>query len=94
MLRSLDGSLTEEAKYNCIDKGEVSLKDVQDLHKSPLRRPHQVYLHPNGQEVVVQEHRCSSDCVSEVLKVSLCPLVFQGTYHQSTAVVSLRSAQI
>lgn len=94
MLHLIDGSLTKEAKYSCIDKGEVSLKDVQDLHKSPLRRPHQVNLHPNGQEVVVQEHRCSSDCVSEVLKVSLCLLVFKGAYRQSTAVVSLRSARI
>ena len=56
------GRLTIESKPRGIDKGQVTLKKVQRLHKTPLRFPNEIDLHAEGNDVIPNKQRTRCDC--------------------------------
>ena len=75
-----DIRLTIENKPNGVNKGQVTLKEVQPLHEIPLCLPNEIDLHPEGKDVVPNEHRRRHDC-RESQKTSISPPMAELTFN-------------
>ena len=54
--------LTMESKPHGIDKGQVTLNQIQPLHETPLWSPNEIDLHSEGNDVIPNEQRARCDC--------------------------------